>query len=204
MLIAVIGVCAVFEKPSSMSKYVKKRETEERYCGSKLADKLREVCSGKYEGLDDIYEGVNNTYDGVNNTYDGVNNTYDGVNNTYDGVSNTYDGVSNTYDGVSNTYEGMNNTYEGVNNTYEGMNNTYEGVNNTRKRGTNFFHRRPPQGVAKFVFRFLNDFTLIVKITWQRVKRTCKIKVTHQILKIIHFAQTPRYFAKTHLTNNLI
>ena len=147
MLIAVIGVCAVFEKPSSMSKYVKKRETEERYCGSKLADKLREVCNAKYEGLDDIYEGVDNT---------------------------------------------------------DGVNNTYDGVNNTRKRGTNFFHRRPPQGVAKFVFRFLNDFTLIVKITWQRVKRTCKIKVTHQILKIIHFAQTPRYFSKTHSTNNLI
>jgi hypothetical protein len=52
MLIAVICVCVLSGIPSSMSKYVNKREKEQRYCGSKLADKLREVCNGTYESMD--------------------------------------------------------------------------------------------------------------------------------------------------------
>ncbi|GFG29355.1 hypothetical protein Cfor_01237, partial [Coptotermes formosanus] len=86
MLITAICACAVFEKPSSMSKSVKKRQTEERYCGSKLADKLMEVCNGTYEGPNNTDQGVNNTDLGVNNTDKGVNNTDLGV-NTDQGVN---------------------------------------------------------------------------------------------------------------------
>lgn len=69
-----------------MSKSVKKRQTEERYCGSKLADKLMEVCNGTYEGPNNTDQGVNNTDLGVNNTDKGVNNTDLGV-NTDQGVN---------------------------------------------------------------------------------------------------------------------
>jgi hypothetical protein len=34
-----------------MSKFVKKRETQQRFCGSKLVAILRLLCQGKYHGM---------------------------------------------------------------------------------------------------------------------------------------------------------
>jgi len=53
MLIAVICVCALPEKPSVMSKLVRKRETQQRYCGSRLVNILKFLCQSKYYSMDE-------------------------------------------------------------------------------------------------------------------------------------------------------
>lgn len=53
MLIAVICVCALPEKPSVMSKLVRKRETQQRYCGSRLVNILKILCQSKYYSMDE-------------------------------------------------------------------------------------------------------------------------------------------------------
>ena len=53
VLIAVICVCALPEKPSIMSKLVMKRETQQRYCGSRLVNILKFLCQSKYYSMDE-------------------------------------------------------------------------------------------------------------------------------------------------------
>jgi hypothetical protein len=39
-----------------MSRFVQKREIEQRYCGSKLYYKLREVCNSTYQGMENKHK----------------------------------------------------------------------------------------------------------------------------------------------------
>jgi hypothetical protein len=58
MLIAVICACALPEKPSVMSKLVRKREIKQRYCGSRLVDKIKEVCNSTYHAMEKKKRGM--------------------------------------------------------------------------------------------------------------------------------------------------
>jgi hypothetical protein len=46
-------VCALPENPSIMSKLVQKRETQQRYCGSRLVNILKFLCQSKYYSTDE-------------------------------------------------------------------------------------------------------------------------------------------------------
>ncbi|XP_021924501.1 LIRP-like [Zootermopsis nevadensis] len=51
MLISMICVCALTDNPSTTPKFVEKREAH-RYCGRNLANILKFLCQGHYNGID--------------------------------------------------------------------------------------------------------------------------------------------------------
>jgi hypothetical protein len=52
MLIGFICVCALPENPGFL-KTVRKRDTEQRYCGRNLVNILRFLCRGQYNGIEE-------------------------------------------------------------------------------------------------------------------------------------------------------